>query len=105
MKLHEPTHEVVRRYWKLSGKTQKEIGDKVGVSSSVINMYTKGTTKIPPTRAPELARQLGMNPLYLVKRRLVETQPELWDLFLDLFGPGIDMAAEPETTNKPLTLK
>jgi hypothetical protein len=61
-----------------SKKTQKEIAEEVGyTSTNIITMFKQGLTKIPIPMAPKLAKALGIDPAHFTRMGIEEYMPDL----------------------------
>ena len=59
--------EKIKELRLLSGLSQEELGNKVGVQRAAINKYEKGTvTNIPIATIEEMARVFDVSPTYLL---------------------------------------
>ena len=70
-----------------SKKTQKEIAAEVGFpKANVLTMLKQGTTRVPISRIPALARALDVEPDELMKIVLREYQPEILEAIEESLG-------------------
>ena len=70
------------------GKSQKEIAEEVGFQkANVITMLKHGSTKIPLSRIPALAKSIGVDPGKLMRMALGEYQPKVLEAIEECMGP------------------
>lgn len=72
------------------GKTQKSIAEALGYDKpNIIVMFKKGDTKLPVTKVPALAKELGVDPMHLLRMTLSEYTPEILAVIESLSGTFI----------------
>ena len=65
----------------LCGKSQIEIARECGFDKpNIITMLKNGQTKLPVARVGQIARALGVDPLYLFSLVMTEYEPETWKI-------------------------
>lgn len=65
----------------ISGKSQKEISDEIGLNKpNMLSMMKKGVTRIPLYRVPALAKACGVDPAVFVRITMTEYMPEVWEV-------------------------
>jgi transcriptional regulator with XRE-family HTH domain len=78
VKIISPTAAYLEKAIRLSGKTQREIADEIGLPRpNSLSMMKLGTCKVPIERIPALAKACGVSSLPFVKTALQEYHPEL----------------------------
>jgi hypothetical protein len=70
-----------------SGFTNNEMAEALGYSKpNVISMIKKGDMKLPVNKVSAAARKLGVDPVFMLEKVLLETAPELWDALREVVG-------------------
>ena len=59
--LKKQVAELIRETRKEKGLTQKELGEKLGISESTFNRYENGTANLSLETVEKIARVLGVN--------------------------------------------
>lgn len=78
-----------------SGKTNTEIAEEIGYPRpNVIAMLKTGTMRLPVNKVAQMARALGIDPVFLLEKVLNETSPELWTALQELIGGHLVSANE-----------
>lgn len=69
----------------LCGKTQAIVSNEIGYENpNLICMFKQGKTKIPVTKVKDIAKALGVDPVYLLKLVMKEYTPETWEVIEDI---------------------
>lgn len=72
------------------GKTQKSVAEALGYSKpNIIVMFKKGDTKLPINKISALSRELGVDPLHLLRMTLAEYTPEILESIETIAGAFI----------------
>lgn len=66
-------------------KSQAEIASELSLNANLITMFKQGRTKVPVTRAAELARALGIQEQEFVRLTLEEYHPEVLEVIEKTF--------------------
>jgi transcriptional regulator with XRE-family HTH domain len=70
-----------------SGKTQREIGEEIGLPKpNALSMMKNGTCKVPVDRIPALAKACGVDPAVFLSIAMEEYEPEAWAVLQGIFG-------------------
>jgi len=86
LKFHNVLADLIDR----SDLTQREIAAKLGYEKqNVISMFKTGQTKVPVNKIGPLARILRVDAVWLLRRALLEYQPNLWEALEDTLGPRV----------------
>lgn len=65
----------------ISRKTQREIAAECGYPKpNIITMFKQGSTKVPISSVPKLARALGVDQVHFLRIALKEYMPEVLDV-------------------------
>jgi len=71
--------EYISRQIELCGKTQAVVARESGFpQANMISMIKSGTTKVPISKVSQIAKAIGVDPMYLFRLVMAEYQPELW---------------------------
>jgi len=86
--------EVVSSAIDCSDKSQKEIAEALGyTNSNMITMFKKGTTRVPLPKVADLAIELDVDPVRLVREWLAAYEPEALPVLDLYFCPAGDPSA------------
>lgn len=76
--------QYLERMMELSGKSQKEIADLVGLKkANMLTMMKQGVSKIPVYRVGALAKACGSDPARFLEVVMSEYEPETWKVIKD----------------------
>lgn len=80
-------HEFISMMINYSSVKQLDMAKELGVkNANIISMYKQGRSKIPLNKIPKLAKILGLDPKFLVRKYLLEYDPEKLKIFESVFG-------------------
>jgi len=78
---HKPKNiaEYISMQIDLCGKKQLEIAEEAGFDKpNMITMIKQGKTKLPIDKVPNMAKALGIDPLFLLRMAMMEYSPANW---------------------------
>jgi transcriptional regulator with XRE-family HTH domain len=69
-----------------SGLTQTALAKQVGFKRpNIISMILRGQARLPFDKIPAMARSLGVDPAHMGRVVISGYEPDLWDLFENVF--------------------
>lgn len=69
------------------GKTNTELAEALGYPrSNVIAMMKTGSMRLPVNKVVLMAKQLEVDPVFLLEKVITESSPELWDGLKSVIG-------------------
>jgi hypothetical protein len=83
-------HEVLADLIDASPLTQVEIARRLDYDKpNLITMFKQGSTKVPVNKIGPLARILEVDAVWLLRRALMDYQPDLWQALEETLRPRV----------------
>jgi len=82
-----PTARLIAEAIDASGKTQREIANKIGFERpNVVSMLKSGEMRMPIERIPAFSKATGIDPHLLTRAAMMEYMPETWSVISSMAG-------------------
>lgn len=83
----QPFHEFFAQRVAEGGFTNVEMAEALGYPKpNVISMIKKGDMNLPLNKVGPAARKLGVDPVFMLEKVLLETAPDLWAALREAIG-------------------